>query len=86
LHFKLQKIETWCGLLAKLDLTDYWDLIMRNTENRQLAAMAARRSASRNSSEKPLKQRRLSADASMLQPSLAANDPLFFTGGQRDFT
>ena len=62
---------------------------MRNIENRQLAAMAAmaaRRSASRNSSEKPLKQRRLSADASMLQPSLAANDPLFFTGGQRDFT
>jgi hypothetical protein len=59
---------------------------MRNTENRQLAAMAARRSASRNSSEKSLKQRRLSADASMLQPSLAANDPLFCTGGQRDFT
>lgn len=56
---------------------------MRNTENRQLAA---RRSASRNSSEKSLKQRRLSADASMLQPSLAANDPLFCTGGQRDFT
>lgn len=59
---------------------------MRNTENRQLAAMAARRSTIRNSSEKPLKQRCLSADASRLQPSLAANDPLFCTGGQRDFT
>jgi hypothetical protein len=47
-------------------LTDYWDLIMRNIENRQLAAMAALRSASRNSSEKLLKQKRLSADASML--------------------
>ena len=52
---------------------------MRNTENRQLAAMAALRSASRNSSEKPLKQRCPAADASRLQPSLAANDPLFFT-------
>ena len=50
---------------------------MRNTENRQLAAMAALRSASRNSSEKSLKRRRFSADASMLQPSFAANDPLF---------
>ena len=59
---------------------------MRNTENRQLAAMAARRSASRNSSEKSLKQRRLSACASMLRPSLAANDPRFCTGGPRDFT
>jgi len=60
--------------------------MMRNPENRQLAAMAARRRASRDSSEKPLKQTFLSVYASMLQPSLAANDPLFRTGGQCDFT